>query len=163
MLRWHYWPYLVFRVAVSQPGLKRRRFLQATCRLGWLGHSRQFRIGDLCRTPAHIWAHKQQASSLPDPSFSCPTDLINHQNVVFEQDLLQLQYEGVAVMKLFDRAKSTLTSSSSFSTRSSTIRSNRAFASSPEGQEKEVPSGSFSEGPFFTSGNKDPAYTIAAV
>jgi len=31
--------------------------------------------------------------------------LINHQNVFFEQDLLQLQYEGVAVMKLFDRAK----------------------------------------------------------
>lgn len=24
---------------------------------------------------------------------------------VFKQDLLQLQYEGVAVMKLFDRAK----------------------------------------------------------
>lgn len=62
---------------------------------------------------SHPGAHLAHRACLIPPaslstsclSFSCGTDLINHQNVFLEQDLLQLQYEGVAVMKLFDRAK----------------------------------------------------------
>lgn len=40
----------------------------------------------------------------PGPSLPCAPDLTDCRRFS-QQDLLQLQYEGVAVMKLFDRAK----------------------------------------------------------
>ena len=82
-------------------------------------------------------------------------DLINHQNVFLNRTCCSYSMKESLSWNYLTELKSTSTSSSSFSTRSS-MRSNRAFASSPEGWRKEGPAAAFLEVLYFSETKTQP-------